>query len=109
MTVEPFDDLDDLFEKMSANMDAADTRVKPWQAHLKPGDYFVRWSFLGFSIYGEILHEDEPRDKGLEHYRLCRAYSVACPQGDVGDVHVSTIDALLSKRTFEDAKTRGWA
>lgn len=106
--VYPFDDLDDMFDQMRNNMDEADRDVKPWQEKVKAGDYFARWSELGFHVYGEILQEDEPREKGLEHYRLCRGYSMACPQGEIGDIHVSAIDELISKEQFESAKERGW-
>ena len=108
MVVYSFDNLDDLFDEMEEQGRAADTRVKDWQAKIKAGDYFVRRSGLGFSIYGEILEEEERREKGLEHYRLCRGYSVACRDGEMGDIHVSQIDALLSKEEFQEAKRRGW-
>lgn len=106
--VYPFDDLDDMFEHMRKDMDEADSRVETWQARIKAGDYFARWSALGFHVYGEILEEEEPRDKGLEHYRLCRGYSMACPEGEMGDIHVSTIDELITREQFESAKGRGW-
>lgn len=37
-----------------------------------------------------------------------RAYSLACPQGEMGDIHVSTIDEFMSKEQFESARARGW-
>ena len=108
MVVHSFDNLDDLFEEMEEQGRAADERVKDWQKQIKAGDYFVRRSGLGFNIYGEILQEDEPRSRGLEHYRLCRGYSVACRDGEMGDIHVSQIDALLTEEEFKEAKRREW-
>ncbi len=108
MPVYSFDDLDDMFEHMREDMDEADSRVKSWQACIKPGDYFMRESGLGFTIYGEILDEEEPRPEHLKHYRLCKAYSQACRQGEMGDVHVSTIDELIFKEQFEAAQRSGW-
>ncbi len=108
MAVYSFDDLDDMFNSMRRDMNEADSRVKPWQAKIKAGDYFVRRSGLGFNIYGEILHEEEPRAQGLGHYRLCRGYSIACPKGEMGDIHVSTIEALLTREEFVEAKRSGW-
>jgi len=97
-----------MMEGMRKDMEAADQNVKPWQAAIKPGEYFQRYNQLGFTIYGEILQEEEKRPNHLKHYRLCRAYSVACPQGEMGDIHVSTIDALLSRELFDTARQRGW-
>lgn len=108
MGVYSFDDVDGLFKEMRKDMDAADINAKPWQLKIKAGGYFVRWSELGFNIYGEILVEGEPRQKELQLYRLCRGYSVACPQGEMGDIHVSTIERLLTKAEFEEARKKGW-
>jgi len=90
------------------HMDAADALVKPWQAEIKPGDYFQKDSRLGFMIYGKILPEEEPRDPHVQHYRLSQAYSVVCEHGEMGDVHVSKIDTLIDESAFEEAKKRGW-
>ena len=109
MGVESFGDIDEFFERHEKRMEQADARVKPWQAEIKPGDYFVRNSPHGFNIYGEILEEEEPRDKHLQYYRLCRGYSVACPEGEMGDIHVSQIEALISRETFEAMRKRGWS
>lgn len=108
MGVESFDDLDEFFERMEKRMEEADARFQSWQAAIKPGDYFVRYNPLGFNIYGEILNEEEPRDKHLRHYRFCKGYSVACPDGEMGDIHVSQIEALISQETFEAMRKRGW-
>jgi hypothetical protein len=108
MAVYSFDSLDDMFEHMGQDMREADARVEPWQTRLKPGGYFMRESQHGFTIYGKILDEDEPRAKGLELYRFCRAYSVACPRGELGDIHVSTIEQLISRGQFEATRRSGW-
>ena len=108
MTVIPFDDLDDFFEYEDRNRKAADARVQDWQKALGPGDYFARDPGLGFDIYGEILKPDGPYTGPMEHYRFCRAYSVACPMGELGDVHVSEIDRKLSRGEFEIARAREW-
>ncbi len=102
------DDLDQLFQELNQDREAADARVQSWQAAIKPGDYFRRATPYGFPIYGEILEEDEPREPRLQHFRLCEAYSVACPEGEMGEIHVSTIDAIISIQQFEVYKRRGW-
>lgn len=109
MDVQSFDDFDEMFERMQRDREAADARVQPWQAAIKPGDYFQRNSGYGFHIYGEVLPDPEPREEFLKHYRFCKAYSVACADGELGDVHVSTIDKLIEKTVFEDARKRGWS
>ncbi|MDX2199629.1 MAG: hypothetical protein SF069_11745 [Phycisphaerae bacterium] len=108
MSITPFDSFDDMMEQMRRDQDAADRRVQPWQSAIKPGDYFRRESGYGFPIYGEVLAEEEEREKALRHYRFCRCYSVACAGGELGDVHVSTIERLLRKPEFDAAHGRGW-
>ena len=106
--IQSFDSLDDAMNRLRRQMVAADAQVLPWQVRIKPNDYFRRESGFDFLIYGHVLEEEEPREPGLEHYRLCRCYSVACPEGELGDVHVSTIDQLISKGTFDQARSRRW-
>lgn len=96
MSVQSFDSFDEMMEQMRRDQEAADARVQPWQAEVKTGDYFQRPSGYDFSIYGEVLPEEEPRDPNLRHYRFCKCYSIACVQGEMGDVHISTIERLLS-------------
>ena len=108
MTIEPFDSLDEIFERMQRNQKAADTSVRDWQAAIKPGDYIVRQSELGFPIYSEILEEPGDRPTHLEHYRFTRSYSVSCPEGELGDIHVSTVRGMLSPEEFEYARARRW-
>jgi hypothetical protein len=108
MQSEANDDVEDIFRQMRSDMDAADARVQPWQAEIRAGDYFVKDSLLGFPIYGQILEEHERRPSHLKHYRLCRAYSMACPQGEMGDIHVSSIEALISQEKFSEAREKGW-
>ncbi|MDO8508561.1 MAG: hypothetical protein Q7S27_02650 [Nanoarchaeota archaeon] len=108
MTIYPLNPNEDPFEILKRDMREADSRVKPWQSEIRPGEYFVRRSGLGFNIYGEIVPDEEPRENHLRHYRFCRGYSIACMEGELGDIHVSTIEALLTKEEFEGAKQRGW-
>jgi hypothetical protein len=43
----------------------------------------------------------------MKHYRFSRTYSVLCPDGELGDVHVSTLTRVPSS-IFEAAKTLKW-
>ena len=107
MSIFQFDDLDDLFSQMQSDQEAADSCVQEWQTAIKPGDYVCRPG-PGFLIYSEILDDPEPRDSGLENYRFTRSYSIACPAGELGDIHVSTIERTLAAHEFQNIKERGW-
>ena len=108
MEVEFFDSFEDMQKRLQQQMKAADARVQPWQAKIKPGDYILRETEYGFPIYGHVLEQYGPDQPHLRHYRFCKCYSVACPEGEVGDVHVSTIEQILSEAEFEEAKKQGW-
>ena len=107
MSIHSFDNLDDMFEQMRKHQEAADSGVQPWQATIKPGDYVAR-SGPGFLIYSEILADPEPREAGLTNYRFTRSYSVFCPAGELGDIHVSTVEQKLSAEDFQTMKEHGW-
>lgn len=120
-----FNSLDEMLVYIRECSESADMRVEPWQEAVKPGDYFVR-SSEGFTIYGKILDpvqseidagagEDEVdyqrqlRDAPhMKHYRFTKSYSDLCPEGELGDVHVCTLTAIISEAMFNDAKKRGW-
>jgi hypothetical protein len=36
------------------------------------------------------------------------AYSVACLEGELGDIHVSSIDRIITADEFLNARERGW-
>lgn len=108
MEIESFDSFDDMMRRLQEQMKAADARVEPWQAAIKPDDYFFRNSGYGFPIYGQVLKEDEPREPHVRHYRLCNCYSMACIEGEMGDVHVSSIERIISEAEFEEARSQGW-
>jgi len=87
--------------------EAADARVKPWQAAVKVGDCFIADSGEeDLVVFGEVL--EGYQEAHLRHYRFCRCFSVACPEGEVGDVHVSTVLCLVSRAFFEAMRQEGW-
>jgi len=81
-------------------MQAADERVQEWQKAIKKGDYFWQETEYEFSIYGEVLENDYEGE--LQHYRFCKCYSSACPEGEIGDVHLSVISGILTREEFEE-------
>lgn len=107
MAIEGFDDLDEMFLRMRKDQERADAQVRPWQVNLEAGDYCRRIG-PGFLIYHQILPDPEERPAGLENYRFTRGYSVACPDGELGDIHVSTVERRLSQEQFETARARRW-
>lgn len=109
MKIESFDLIDDVWNFMREQNEAADARTRRWQQEIKPGDYFRRPTEHGFYIYGLILEENNPREPGLENYRLSKCYSAVCPYGEMGDIHVSTIEKLLTEEEFLAAQKRGWS
>lgn len=110
MDFQAFDTLDEMMQAITKAREAADRRVKSWQAAVKPGDYFAQDTDYGFMIFGHVLATEDDfykADEGM-HYRCCNCFSVACPDGEVGDVHVSVISALISKTMFEAIKANNW-
>ena len=106
MEVEFFDTMEEAMEHLEEARKAADARVQPRQAAVKPGDCFINEGPDDPVIFGEVLEGyDEER---LQHYRFCRCFSVACPEGELGDVHVSTIVRVISREVFEEARGKGW-
>ena len=106
MEVEFFETLEEMDKCLEQAMKAADARVVHWQTQLKPGDLFMARSGEGFPVFGEVL--ETYQEKRLQHYRFCRCYSEACPEGELGDVHVSTVRCLVSRTLFERIREKGW-
>ena len=111
MEFQAFDSWDEMMGAIDKARIAADGRVQDYQAAIKAGDFFVQDTEYGFYIFGEILQADDEFYKSVEgkNYRFCKAYSVACIEGECGDVHVSVISAVISKALFESIRDKGWS
>lgn len=96
-----------MIEDLSLAMQRADENVQDWQKAIKKGDCYRQETEYGFSVYGVVL-KNAYKDKYLQNYRLVRAYSIACPDGEMGDVHVSSISEVITKEEFERARANGW-
>jgi len=125
--IRSFSNLDDLFSAMDADRGHADLKVEPWQENLKPGDFFLR-IVDGVYIYGEVLDPALPtwenaseedleelresaelyKEDHMKHFRFCRCFSRYCPEGELGDVHVSTVSLFLHSDDFAAAKESNW-
>jgi len=77
----------------------ANEQVLPWQAAIGVGDCFREDTPYGFDIYGTVLEEYE--EEAMRYYKFCYCFSVACPEGEKGDVHMSVISELISGEEFE--------
>jgi hypothetical protein len=123
--------VDDLLAEEEQNRLAADENVRPEQL-LEAGDFFLRLAH-GIRIYGKILDvgefyldgrtvdaldEDEREEYDEEvaqykqphmrFYRFTKCYSQACPSGELGDIHLSTVTRKLTAGEFEAAKKTSW-
>ena len=106
MRIYGFDSFEEMMEALERAIREADEKVQDWQREIKPGDCFMRSTPYGFAIYCEVLGEYE--EEHLRNFRFCRCYSVACPDGELGDVHVSTIKRRITREEFEEARRKGW-
>ena len=106
MKVEFFDSHEAAAKRLRQAMEAADSRVTPWQAALRPGECILSIVEDGLVVFGEVL--EGYREPHLKHYRFCRCFSVACPEGELGDVHVATVACRISREEFELARASEW-
>lgn len=104
MTFTAYDSFEEMMDDLQANMKAADARTQEWQKQIKVGDCFRQSTPYGFDIYGEVLEGYE--EEHLQNYRFCYCFSVACPEGEKGDVHVSVISEVITREEFEEIKKK---
>lgn len=112
MTFESFATLEEMFARMDEQRQAADAHIQPWQAAVKPGDCFLRTD-QPVLIYGQVLpppRQDRKRyeQEHLRDFRLTRCFSVLCPEGEVGDTHISCFTRLLTPEEFAAAQANDW-
>jgi hypothetical protein len=101
MNITFYDSTEEMLDDLSKAMQAADEKVKSWQAQIKKDDCFWQETEYKFNIYGKVL-KNAYREKHLRNYRFCKCYSEACPEGELGDVHVCVIGGLLTREEFEE-------
>lgn len=116
-----------MLEDLAKAREEADARTKDWQRALKPGDFFLRIvREENILIYSEVLDpvasskaaggpESEQVYLGKQYahpnmacFRFCNAFSIYCPEGELGDVHLSTAYVKLSKGVFETLRAAEW-
>ena len=114
-----FDDIGDFLKEEQRAQDEAALRIPPWAATIKVGDFVTREHKSRshtFRIWSEVLPMTEEDEEGNEiegsyeghAYRFTRSFSVICPDGELGDVHLSVIERIVTRDEFEAARARGW-
>jgi hypothetical protein len=101
MNITFYESTEEMLDNLTDAMESADENTKEWQKAIKKGDYYMQETEYGFNIYGEVL-KNAYRQKNLRNYRFVKAYSVACSDGEIGDIHVSVITRVISKEEFEE-------
>jgi hypothetical protein len=101
MNITFYDTTEEMLDSLTEAMETADDNTKEWQKAIKKGDCFWQDTEYGFQIYGEVL-KNAYREKHLKNYRFCKCCSEACPEGEMGDVHLSVISGLLTREDFEE-------
>lgn len=118
----PCDSDDEFFAEIDAAREAADARVVPWQVHVRAGDLALSFNhdlegWVGVEILDALHGADADERKYLaetygapemKHYRFARAFSPVCPDGELGDVHVSTLACLVPREAFDAARAADW-
>jgi hypothetical protein len=123
-----FSSPEEMFASIDRARSEADEHTQDWQTQAAPGMFFFRVvPEYGLVIYGEILDPAKPADTDcsisaeeleedaeiyraphMVHFRFTRSFSTACPDGELGDVHVSTILGFLTPAQFTQARDLGW-
>lgn len=135
MSVVSFNNVEDMLQHMRRSRARADVRIQQWQKSIEPPAKVVRLAEAGpnnvLVIYGELIDPVKAEqsmydltdpiqaaefDYTARHYtgdwknsyRFGRFYSVDCPSGELGDIHLSTIIAVITDEEFLFAKKHGW-
>lgn len=132
MPTKCFESTDELLDHLSAVHTAAQASTaepehRALLEQLTPGAYFIcrpEYGPHGIRVYGRVFDIDHDstltdpeeieddrraiastRENG---YLFCKAFSVMCEDGELGDIHVSRIELLLTEEEFESARAGGW-
>jgi len=127
MHVQEFNSLEEMLAEIARQREAADAHVGDRGRLFRPGQRFVRLApEFGTIIYGEILDPIEAeREAGADedelefqrqlrdaphmvNFRFCRCWSEICPEGEFGDVHVSSMHLDITAAEFDRARDAGW-
>jgi hypothetical protein len=103
----PCDAVDEMFTNIRDVRIEADARITQQQwDQIRAGTNGVAFKH-GLIIFYEVL--ETYMEEELLGYVFCKGYSIACPRGEMGDVHRSDFAGVISKETFEIARSLGWS
>jgi hypothetical protein len=103
-TVSTFDTWEDMQTALNEARAEANQHVAAWAWHIGPGAHVLVVAGDGLCIYGELRHHGQtPAD-----YVFGRWYSVAEPEGELGDNHRSMLTLPLPANIFRLCKDAGW-
>lgn len=124
---EMFDSLEGMFAALEVSRTTADAQIRPWQRALSVGDCVLRYdSDMDLFIWGRLrdpvaddrecgADEDEVAytqelyaSPHMAGFRAGRHFSVVVPDGELGDIHVSTVICKISQAQFDAARAAGW-
>jgi len=103
-TISTFDNWNDAMIALNETRAEANQHIAPWATQLGPGTHALVVGPDGLCIYGELRHDDgTPAD-----YIFGRWFSVAEPDGELGDNHRSALTLPLPANVFALCKRAGW-
>jgi hypothetical protein len=126
-----YDSVEEMMDDLGKAMDAADARVTEQQKKYRPGDVVMSDSGYGFPIFHDIQdiekmvgegfkkygddYEEEGiylldlyREPHMRFYCFSKSYSECCPEGELGDFHISQGLYRIPREVFDDLKERGF-
>lgn len=113
-----FKTTEEMFADLEARIEAGREAAESY--HIKAedlphGSYFLRIHASGIHIFGDVIEttEDPESNEDINQgrsngYIFARCYSVACPDGELGDTHITRISRVLSEEEFEAARKARW-
>jgi hypothetical protein len=103
-TASMFDTWEDMQAALNEARAEANQHVAAWANLIGPGAHVLLVAPDGLCIYGELCHDEQtPAD-----YVFGRWYSVAEPEGELGDNHRSMLTLPLPTNIFRLCKDAGW-
>jgi hypothetical protein len=93
----------EMVEYLAERQRKAKDEITPVQAEMRVGDHYLMGTGEdGVLVFGEIRERPQ-----LNGFCFCKAYSVCCPEGELGDAHLSAM-VPIEPEEFEGARERGW-
>jgi Ni,Fe-hydrogenase I large subunit len=111
-------------EKERQAREAADARICPTKADIKAEQYFINFRYgpdlpifgkildhktLGYDVQEQKFINESYEQPHMKYYRPSKAYSSACEWGEVGDINLSEISAIIDAELFNWYKDNRWA